>query len=203
MIFRYASIRAFIYFMVATAFFAIAAKQARTHGPEAVFSEEGLAEQVQFGCVVLSTLMLLTMSKLHVNLRGILALTGTLGLFAAVRELNNTELYRKIFFFGAASWVVGGLIFAFLLWKFHRDLLKQLDLLLRQPAATLLAGGFVIVVGWAQVFAQSSIFPSKEVDRIVEEGIETAGYLLILFGVLELVFNLKRFLIEETESSRS
>ncbi len=192
MIARYASLRVFGYFLAITAFFGLVTRLSKAQGPMVVFQEHGFIEQVQFFCIVLSSIGLLTLARLHPRLRGLFALAGTVGVLAIMRELNNTDLYQRIFFNGAVGWVLAGVILPILLFKFRRGLLGQIDHFLKLPATALLLGGFVIVVGWAQIFAHKTIFTSKEADRIVEEGLEAAGYLLILTGIIELWFNLRK-----------
>lgn len=183
--------RVLIYGLTVTAYFALVARLAKKKGALTLFQENGMVELTQLTCILAASLLLALLAKKHSDLRGVLSLMALLAFFAGIRELNNSALYRRIFFFGAASWLLGGLTFIATLWASRRRLPREIGHLLRQPAALLLALGFVIIVGWAQVFAQESLLPVQAVDRIVEEGMECAGYLMVLFGVIELRLNLR------------
>ncbi len=184
-------IRTLLYGLLVTAYFALIARLVGRDGPLPLFKEGGLIELTQLACILATALLMAGFSKTHADFRSSLRVMALLALLASVRELNNTELYRRVFFFGSATWVAGGLACGVLLWLHRRRLPHEMNVLLRQPAALLLALGFMIIVGWAQVFAQRALLPVKELDRIVEEGIECAGYILILFGTLELHLNLR------------
>ncbi|MBA4148793.1 MAG: hypothetical protein H0X66_11825 [Verrucomicrobia bacterium] len=188
---RYAALRTILYFGVVTIFYAIAAELARTHGGYIVFMEGGFVETVQLGTILTAGVLFVFLARKFPDQRGVLALLATVSFLACSRELNNTETYRVLYFFPGASWVFGAVILGFVLYKFGKDLPRQIRELLNQPACSLFVAGFFIVVGWGQIFAQRSIFESAEVDRIVEEGLEAAGYLLILSGAVELSYNLR------------
>lgn len=188
---RYAALRTAVYFGVVTIFYAIAAGLAKLQGGYLVFLEGGFAETVQLGAIFASGILFLFLSKDFRQQRGVLAMLATISFLASTRELNNTDLYRQIFFFPGASWFFGAAILAIITWKFGKELPRQVRDLFSQPACSLFVAGFIIIVTWAQIFAQRTIFNSHEVDRIVEEGIEAAGYLLILCGAVELSYNLR------------
>ena len=189
---RYAALRALIYFGAVAVFYAVSAQLAKEQGGFLVFLEGGFAETVQLGCIVVTALLLVFLARAFPEVRGILALLAAVSALAAIRELNNTDTYRVIFFFPGASWVFGLVALGLVGWKFGKDLPQQVRTMMNYPACTIFVAGFTIIVAWTQIFAQRTIFNSAEVDRIVEEGLETAGYLLILSGVIELSCNLRR-----------
>ncbi len=187
---RYAAIRFALYFLLVAGFFQAAVLQAKHVGPLTVFREGGFAETFQLLCALVTAISLLLLARKYKSHEGLLVCFSALALLASVRELNNTELYRVIFFFPGASWFFGLALLGYLIWRFRDGLPGQIQDFLGMPASFLFASGGIIITAWAQVFAQAPLFRTYEADRIVEEGLEAAGYLLILCGVEELSINL-------------
>lgn len=188
---QYTALRTGVYFSIVTIFYALAALLAKHEGGFVVFLEGGFAETVQLAAILASGILFLFLAKQFRSHRGVLTLLATVSFLASTRELNNTAIYRTIFAFPGASWLFGAAVLCFIAWKFGKDLPRQIRELFRLPACSLFVSGFMIVVTWAQIFAQRTIFDTSETDRIVEEGLEAAGYLLILCGVTELSYNLR------------
>lgn len=74
----------------------------------------------------------------------------------------------------------------------RKDVFKKIWEAVAWPSFLFLAGGGIIIIGWAQTLTRQFLFIERLDDQAVEECLETAGYLFVLSGVIELYFDLRR-----------
>ncbi|HYG34780.1 MAG TPA: hypothetical protein VEC99_08355 [Clostridia bacterium] len=184
--------RGIAYFTIPTILFAITALLAGRFSAEHVVREGGFIEQFQCGVLAICVGVLLSYCWWFPKQRAFLILSATLGSLALIREANNSAWYAKVFCFPCASSIFGLAVLSMVLWRFRDGLLEQVAQLRTRVSTLFFAAGSIIVVGWAQILTQRSLFPDRLADRALEESLEAAGYLLILSGVVELYFDLKR-----------
>lgn len=110
---------------------------------------------------------------------------------AAVREMSQERFYRVLLLFPSLKWALSLGSIGIVLGIYCKIFLRQASLFLNLTASPVLLTGFLIVTGWAQVLGQKKLFHDLQDARIVEESLESAGYLLILLGVLEVYLNLR------------
>ena len=121
-------------------------------------------------------------------------LISFLPLLAAVREMD--QFLKDYLFNGAWEVLAVGLIayMGYFLYLHWQDIKQQLTRILAVPPAGLLFSGFLTVIVFSRFFGQGLIWEYalqehyvRLVQRIVEETCESFGYLLLVFGCIELL----------------
>lgn len=162
------------------------------HGWKAILDEGGLIEILQASCVGVALAGLLLLAARDRAHRRLYVVLTALALLALLRELNHVPLHKWLLSGNGLKPAILGAAIALAVCG-RRVLGPQLAALLRRPAAVLFVVGFLLITCWAQVLGQQQPFwiplygydaglPGK---RLVEEGLELAGYLLICCALLE------------------
>lgn len=156
------------------------------------FYENGVVEWCQFACLLLAILLLLDSARRHTSQRALVLLLAAPLAFAATRELDN--LFDR--FLPFLGWKVGGifLLLAIVYFFLHcRVLWPQILDFSRTAPFALLWAGFIIAIPLAQLLGHRPLFIPfvmaehlRPFKRILEESIELIGYMLLLFGALEV-----------------
>jgi hypothetical protein len=156
------SLRLLAYLLFVAGVFQLEALAMDRWGWEAVLREDGLIEWAEVGILALAGLLaagLVWRVPRTRSLYGVLAV----GLWLIVfREFDNSAAYRVLS--STAKFAI--------------------------MIAVLFIVGVMLVFGWAQLLGQPAFWRPLYVDygrgrRVVEESLELAGHLLILFGVIE------------------
>lgn len=160
---------------------------------DSLFLENGLLEWVQIFLLLLCVLFLQAVAPRVNEIREGVFILSFLPLLACVRELDH--IFDTYFFDGA--WQLIALSLSIYLGYFavlHRHKLKtQVLRILASPPTGLFFAGFLTVMVFSRMMGQRSFWELalqedylRLVSRITEESIETFGYLLLLFGCIEL-----------------
>jgi len=153
---------------------------------DALLDDDGVLEWVQVGLLVSTALLL---GSIRSALHRALALCSAI---AAFRELDRffADLLRAGSH-GVAMGLVGALLVLHA-WRARDALSAQAPAFLRRPGFVLMACGFVAVAVLSQLLGQRDIWNELSrphllgvSKRVVEEGLESAGYLLVLAGAVE------------------
>lgn len=165
-------------------------------GGIALYEEGGLVEWGQFCTLIATGAGFLILACRHARYRGVYALLTIAAAFTVERELNYFPALREswslILKHSAQFAFIGGVC-----WWQRRAMLSQFDALTRRPTFLMLMLGFLLVTVWAQVLGQGIAWRTLYADpilgkRYLEEQLELAGYLLILFGLVEEIWYLRR-----------
>lgn len=166
------------------------------HGDIIIFKENGPIEWFQ--CVVLaaSSAVFVFGGYRLPDLREVFTLLALISVFAAIRELDGF-LDRMVPW---AGWKVGflALLFAVGLAYQKSDLIsRQLPLFLASRGFVILWAGFLIAVPVGQLVGHGAFLQmvmgddyNRDYKRAIEETLETLGYLLVLVGSFEALFQL-------------
>lgn len=172
-------------------FFSIVNLLAKRTSVRELIEEGGFVEVSQALLVAASSVLLLGYARFFPNYRAFLVFAALLGGLAVLREQNNSEWYRQMFFFEGASSVFGAIILGTCAFIQRRKIFMQIWHVIAWPSFLFIGGGGLIVIGWAQTLTQRFLFIERLDDQAVEECLETAGYFFILSGVIELYFDLR------------
>lgn len=154
-----------------------------------VIVEGGFVETVQLIVLGLIASACLSFALASREFRGVYSLLLVAALFAAERELNYhlvlRETWSVIVKHSLQVVLIGGTI-----WISRRTIAGQFSRLAARPSFLLLISGFVLVTFWAQILGQRGLWRSLYTVEwmgklFIEEQLELAGYLLVLFGVVE------------------
>jgi hypothetical protein len=182
----YFPLRAVIYIaLVALAFQGIVSG-VKQFGWETVILEGGIVELVQAGILLSLVFLWGALAYRDGASRGLFLCIALLAGFAFVREFNNLPLYGRVLP-AQAKGALAALVFALVLWRYWRTVPEAVRAFVARPAFLLCSFGGGIVVLWAQVLTQRELL-NPRADRGMEESLELAGYMLILFGTLEEYF---------------
>jgi hypothetical protein len=157
--------------------------------------EDGLIELAEVGVLGLAGLLaaaLVWRIPRTWSLYGVLAVALWLIVF---REFDNSTAYRVLSStakFAIVVVLIGGLVILDL-----RGFVTSARELLGRPQGVLFLLGIMLTFGWAQLLGQPALWEPLYYDygrgrRVVEESLELAGHLLILFGVIEEHVRLSR-----------
>lgn len=162
-----------------------------------LLDEDGWLEYAQVAMLTLSAAFMLARSP-----AGRHALHGVFGyllLFATFRELDRAMDHLV---FERSNRVVMAVFAALVLraaWQERSRLRDEVVAFLGRPSFGLMLAGFVLVLVMGQVLGQRDFWKVVSLHvyksapkRLIEEGLEASGYLLILFGVVEERFFLRR-----------
>lgn len=165
----------------------------------AEYSEQTLTEHLQdvmsfFGCI-----LFLYAARLDAKLNIAATLLGALLAMMFVRESDS--LLDQYVFDGAWQTVVGIIfvcVLVFLWGRFSSIYASLKEYSLQSSFGTFLAG-FVTILAFSRMMGRGSFWQAvmgdsymRLVKNIVEEGIETLGYTLILISAIELVIACRR-----------
>ena len=160
-----------------------------------IFSENSPVEWLHFVLLLACSISLQVTSLRTKELREILHLFAILSLAASVREMDgNFDLYL---FDGAWQLMVTILaLYVFYFGWYHwQGLNMQIPYVLVSRPLGLIFSGFLIVMVFSRLMGQQVFWQFvleddyvRIVGRVVEESSELLGYLLLLFGCLELHF---------------
>ncbi len=181
----------FFYFLLVIALFEGLVLLSPRVGYDRLFGAGGLLERFQLICILSSGLILFILSRVYAFQASILSLLSLLAFMAAVREMSHEQFYRVLLLFPSLKWALSLGSIGIVLGIYRKQLLRQASLFLNLTASPVLMTGFLIVTGWSQVLGQKKLFHELQDARLVEESLESAGYLLILLGVLEVYLNLR------------
>jgi hypothetical protein len=159
-----------------------------------LFSENGFLEWAQIFmlllCVILLNLVANRMTEIHEGAH----VLSFMPLLACVRELD--KVLDTYVFNGAWQLIATGLLVYLVYFVLsHRQIIKgQLLRILAIPSTGLFFAGFLTVIVFSRMFGQQSFWQLalqenylRLVARIAEEGCEIFGYLLLVFGCIELL----------------
>ena len=185
-------LRHIFYFGIPVLFFAVVNLLAEATFVREIVEEKGFVEVLQTLLAVTSVVLLLGYARSFPGQRAFLGLAALLGGLAVIREENNSDWYRQVFFMNGSSALFGAMVLGTFCFVQRKGIFKQIWQAVAWPSFLFLLGGGIIVIGWAQTLAQQALFIERLDDRVVEECLETAGYFFILCGVIELYFDLRR-----------
>ena len=165
---------------------------AGVYGPD-LFNEDGPLEWIHFFLITTSALLLLWSShRARPTYSYLFLVGGLLALCVAVRELDqflNLLLPKGTYKYLGATF---GILAFYQVWKHRDQLLEEIGPFTESGTFFLLAFGLFLVAVLAQLIQQRQLWSVvvtppfvATVQIAVEETIEAAGYLIILFGAIE------------------
>lgn len=165
----------------------------------AQYSEHTLTEHMQDLMSFLSCMLFLYAARLDAKLNIAATLLGALLAMMFVRESDSL---LDIYVFDGAWQSIVGLIFVFVLiflWGRFSSIYASLKEYSQQPSFGTFLAGFVTILAFSRLMGRGSFWQAvmedsyvRLVKNIVEEGIETLGYTLILISAVELVIACRR-----------
>jgi hypothetical protein len=167
------------------------------HGDIVIFKEDGPIEWFQFGVLVTASAVFLLGGFALVNFRQVLYLMAFVSVFAAIRELDA-------FLERAIPWIGWKIAFIAILYAVgsaytKRTLVKrQLPPFLATRAFAILWAGFLVAVPFGQLIGHGAFLQvvmgddyNRDYKRVIEETLETMGYILVLIGSFESILQLR------------
>jgi hypothetical protein len=165
----------------------------------AEYSEQTLTEHMQDFMSFFSCMLFLYAARVDAKLNIAATLLGALLAMMFVRE---SDAVLDTYVFDGAWQTIVGMIFicvlAFLWGRFTSIYASLKEYSLQSSFGTFLAG-FVTILAFSRLMGRSSFWQAvmgdsymRLVKNIVEEGIETLGYTLILISAIELVIACRR-----------
>jgi hypothetical protein len=164
-----------------------------TNGHEAVFAEDGPIEWVHFGLMLGASALFFYQSRMNSAYPAALLLCGLLALVAALRELDR---YSEVLLFeDAYKYPVAVIAFfaLYVFWQNRSTLGPELTAFSQESAFFFLAFGSFLTAIVAQILGQAELWhaliegPSaRTVKRVLEESLETMGYVILFLGALEI-----------------
>jgi hypothetical protein len=120
--------------------------------------------------------------------RGLYGLIACAALFMLVRELDFTRAYAAVP--SSVRIAVAAAIATAVAVADRRNLPRAVLTLLDRPPALLFIVGAAMAICWAQLLGQPPLWRAIYADygpgrRVAEEGLELAGYLFLVFGLVE------------------
>ena len=172
------------------------------HGDIVLFKENGPIEWFQCALLLVTSSLFFLGSYQLSHCRQVFVLIGLVSAFAAIRELD-AFLDQRIPWVG---WKIGFLpiLGAVYLACVHKNLIaRQLPLFLASSGFVILWAGFLIAVPVAQLVGHGAFLQAVMGDdynrgykRVIEETLETVGYILFLIGSFESLLHVKTKLSE-------
>ena len=165
-------------------------------GPK-VFEEDGPIEWVHFGLMIATGAMFLWNWQGNGAYPAVLLFCSMLAFIAALRELDH---YSEVMLFrGAYKYpvaligVLTGVLALYHLTKDRQRLWQEISAFIKQPPFPLLAFGLFLAVIAAQILGQAELWhaliepttTARTAKRVLEETVETIGYLTLFFGAIE------------------
>jgi len=160
----------------------------------ALYSEETLTEHMQDILTLLSSILFFYASRINSQLKIACVLLATLTAMMFVREFDT---YLDMYVFdGAWQAIVYSIlacIFVYLITK-RGTIFSSIQAYSQTPSYGICLSGLVTLLAFSRMIGKGAFWHSimgdsyvRVVKNIVEEGIETLGYTLILISAFELV----------------
>jgi len=160
----------------------------------ALYSEETLTEHMQDLLTLLSSILFFYASRINSQLKIACVLLATLTAMMFVREFDT---YLDMYVFdGAWQAIVYSIlacIFVYLITK-RGTIFSSIQAYSQTPSYGICLSGLVTLLAFSRMIGKGAFWHSimgdsyvRVVKNIVEEGIETLGYTLILISAFELV----------------
>ncbi|MDO6547285.1 hypothetical protein [Pseudoalteromonas carrageenovora] len=160
----------------------------------ALYSEETLTEHMQDILTLLSSILFFYASRINSQLKIACVLLATLTAMMFVREFDT---YLDMYVFdGAWQAIVYSIlacIFVYLITK-RGTIFSSIQAYSQTPSYGICLSGLVTLLAFSRMMGKGAFWHSimgdsyvRVVKNIVEEGIETLGYTLILISAFELV----------------
>lgn len=165
----------------------------------AEYSEQTLTEHMQDFMSFFSCILFLYAARLDKKLNIAATLLGALSAMMFVRESDS--LLDSYVFDGAWQTIVSVIFVCVViyLWGRFSSIYASLKEYSQQPSFGTFLAGFVTIMAFSRLMGRSSFWQAvmgdsyiRLVKNIVEEGIETLGYTLILISAIELVLACRR-----------
>jgi hypothetical protein len=163
-----------------------------THGNAEIFAEDGLIEWIHFWLMLSAGGLFCWNWRRTGGNSSALLLCSMLSVVAALRELDH---YSEILLFeDAYKYPVALIAFSaiYVLWQHRRTLGREIAAFSLQPAFFFLAFGSFLTAIVAQVLCQAELWHellagpgARTVKRVVEESLETLGYMILFLGAIE------------------
>ena len=192
-------LRVFIYFFAVAGVAQLIALEGYQFQSAAEYSEHSLIEHMQDFMSFFSCMLFLYAARLDKKLNIAATLLGALSAMMFVRESDS--LLDQYVFDGAWQTIVG-IIFVCVvtyLWGRFSSIYASLKEYSQQPSFGAFLAGFVTIMAFSRLMGRGSFWQAvmgdsymRLVKNIVEEGIETLGYTLILMSAVELVIACRR-----------
>lgn len=166
----------------------------------AAYSEHTLTEHMQDVMTFSSAILFLYCSRIHPKLKVAATLLAALLAMMYVRE--NDSVLDTYVFDGAWESIVLFIIamVVVFLWGRFSSIYPSLKAYSQEACYGTFLAGVVTVLGFSRVMGRGSFWVSvmgdnyiRVVKNIVEEGIETLGYTLILISAIELVLVCRKY----------
>ncbi|TMP05592.1 hypothetical protein CWC11_09685 [Pseudoalteromonas sp. S3178] len=160
----------------------------------ALYSEETLTEHMQDILTLLSSILFFYASRINSQLKIACVLLATLTAMMFVREFDT---YLDMYVFdGAWQAIVYSILacmFVYLITK-RGTIFSSIQAYSQTPSYGICLSGLVTLLAFSRMMGKGAFWHSimgddyvRVVKNIVEEGIETLGYTLILISAIELV----------------
>lgn len=159
-----------------------------------LFSENGILEWLQILILLSCALLIHLVATRLSDIRDAARLISFLPLLACVRELDDI---LDTYVADSAWQIIATALILYLLYYalLHRHTIKgQFLKILAFPCTGLFLAGFLTVMIFSRLFGQQNLWQLalqenyiRLVPRMVEEGCELFGYLLLLFACIELL----------------
>ncbi|MFL3650521.1 MAG: hypothetical protein ACI6PR_04810 [Pseudoalteromonas sp.] len=160
----------------------------------ALYSEETLTEHMQDILTLLSSILFFYASRINSQLKIACVLLATLTAMMFVREFDT---YLDMYVFdGAWQAIVYSILactFVYLITK-RGNIFSSIQAYAQTPSYGICLAGLVTLLAFSRMMGKGAFWHSimgdsyvRVVKNIVEEGIETLGYTLILISAFELV----------------
>ncbi|PYF83545.1 MULTISPECIES: hypothetical protein [Marinomonas] len=165
----------------------------------AQYSEQTLTEHMQDFMSFFSCLLFLYAARLDKKLNIAATLLGALSAMMFVRESDS--LLDQYVFDGAWQAIVSMIFVCVViaLWGRFSSIYASLKEYSQQPSFGTFLAGFVTIMAFSRLLGRGSFWQAvmgdsymRLVKNIVEEGIETLGYTLILISAVELALACRR-----------
>lgn len=192
-------LRGFIYLFAVAGVAQLISLEGYQFQTAAEYSEQTLTEHMQDFMSFFSCILFLYAARLDKKLNIAATLLGALSAMMFVRESDSL---LDSYVFDGAWQVIVGLIFVSVmvfLWGRFSSIYASLKEYTQQPSFGTFLAGFVTIIAFSRLMGRSSFWQAvmgdsymRLVKNIVEEGIETLGYTLILISAVELVLACRR-----------
>lgn len=162
-----------------------------------IFEEDSLVECFQLGILLVISLLMYRASKKYPTLAEVFHVFMILPLIAAARELDSyfENLIAEATWFILVSILASYLVFYF--WKRFHTIKKQLQKFMRTNSFGFMFSGFFFVMVFARLFGQKVLWKTmlgenyvRLAVRATEESCELVGYIFILAGAIECLFQI-------------
>ncbi|MGO3739428.1 MAG: hypothetical protein ACTJGG_08170 [Marinomonas foliarum] len=192
-------LRGFIYLFAVAGVAQLISLEGYQFQTAAEYSERTLTEHMQDFMSFFSCILFLYAARLDKKLNIAATLLGALSAMMFVRESDS--LLDSYVFDGAWQTIVSVIFVCVViyLWGRFSSIYASLKEYSQQPSFGTFLAGFVTIMAFSRLMGRGSFWQAvmgdsymRLVKNIVEEGIETLGYTLILISAIELVLACRR-----------